>query len=727
TTNMSAAGTYAWMAPEVIKSSTFSKSSDIWSYGVVLWELLTGETPYKNIDTLAVAYGVAVNKLTLPIPSTCPDQFAKLLEDCWNPEPHERPTFRELLAVLEEIADSPFMDTPNESFHTMQEDWRLEIEDMFNELRKKEAELRSREEELSKAASEQKLQEEFLKKREQELAEREIDLLERELNILILHQNISKPVPKKRKGKFKKNKLKMLKNSGGKIISEPSDFRHNITVQSETPTAHSKRVPSTPETPPPPGSPGFPPRLRAIAFPLDGIKGKTWGPSTMERHRHHHHRALQWSKSAPNLDKTLRHVGGHSNIGALQELDYEDDEWPETPGEAKQKHIPSTNGDDGLGRSQSLKRYAERKRSEVVLCGIGSMLASVAVGFDIRSTLNSSVHPNLQSGDSDTRKKSPGVSMKRDAYLAAMRDNFLEPEGDYANYHYSSSASYHNTYHGQQNRYRPTPNFDYPMRFTDAGDSPRTGRNTPSSHTTTPSPSPRRSTDTSSSNENNMFASVSPRDINKEREFRFNRSGSSDSRVYQRQASDTSSVFETPKGTPKTTPQRQVKFEDGVSHNPYTHRRSPSNTSNTSSQDLNPRATPDYPTDKFNIPCPPPPRRLSKDLIERPTTLDINITPRPRPQGILKYPSPAQQTTPKTNTPTPDNTNISNSDSSFKSAKSRLSPGSTPPHIVQEKTLLDIDVEGQSADNTAPLVRPKQHLGAQQRRPSVSELEREFL
>ena len=50
------------------------------SFGVVVWELLTGEAPYKGIDTLAVAYGVGVNKLTLPIPSTCPAHFRRLLE-----------------------------------------------------------------------------------------------------------------------------------------------------------------------------------------------------------------------------------------------------------------------------------------------------------------------------------------------------------------------------------------------------------------------------------------------------------------------------------------------------------------------------------------------------------------------------------------------------------------------------------------------------------------------
>ncbi|XP_057328794.1 mitogen-activated protein kinase kinase kinase 9-like isoform X2 [Microplitis mediator] len=309
TTRMSAAGTYAWMAPEVIKQSTFSKASDVWSYGVVLWELLTGEVPYKGIDALAVAYGVAVNKLTLPIPSTCPQPWRYLMEICWTSDSHGRPGFMEILDLLDEVR-SAFAATPHESFHTMQEDWRLEIEEVLHGLRMKEKELRCREEELTKAQVQQKQQEENLRQREQELAAREIDLLERELTVMIIQQQ-STPTPNKRKGKFKKSRLKLNKKEPGSNISAPSDFRHTITVQHTALDRGKNRNPSRPNSPP--GSPSIP-RLRAIALPADGVKGKTWGPSTL----HQRERGAiitqppnpaspggkRWSRSAPDLEKT---------------------------------------------------------------------------------------------------------------------------------------------------------------------------------------------------------------------------------------------------------------------------------------------------------------------------------------------------------------------------------------------------------------------------------------
>lgn len=57
---------------------------------------------------------------------------------CWSSDPHQRPNFVHILHELEEISKSPFMNTPQESFHTLQEDWRHEIAEMFHELRCKE-------------------------------------------------------------------------------------------------------------------------------------------------------------------------------------------------------------------------------------------------------------------------------------------------------------------------------------------------------------------------------------------------------------------------------------------------------------------------------------------------------------------------------------------------------------------------------------------------------------
>ncbi|XP_014667455.1 PREDICTED: mitogen-activated protein kinase kinase kinase 9-like [Priapulus caudatus] len=435
TTHMSQAGTYAWMAPEVIKSSTFSKSSDVWSYGVLLWELLTGETPYKGIDTMAVAYGVAVNKLILPIPSTCPGAFRKLMEACWSIDPHERPSFPEILAQLREIEASPFMNTPQDSFHMMQDDWKLEIEDMFHELKCKENELRSREEEVTRALLQQKAQEEFLKQREQELAEREIDLLERELNIMILSQQNDKPVPNKRKGKFKKSRLKLLKG-GSNLISRPSDFRHNITVQNIN-EKWSGRGTTSPDTPP--SSPVFP-RFRAIAMPGQGKpKGKTWGPSSVHQKEkvttRQRSSVERWSKSAPNLEKSLRSLGGLANIPAVREMYLEDEEWPEDMMRPKAANH-SQNGVDGGGSGGATKHFPQRKFSEQIICGIGAMLASLGAGFDIRLTNTTGVHPSV---DADA------------AAAGSRRSSMLGSD-----YEFTSPSGYpHNTYHGATSHPRP--------------------------------------------------------------------------------------------------------------------------------------------------------------------------------------------------------------------------------------------------------------------------------
>lgn len=93
-TKMTFVGTVAWMAPEVIRNEPCSEKVDIWSYGVVLWELLSGEIPYKDVDSSAVMWGVGSNSLRLPIPANCPEGYGLLIKQCWAAKPRNRPSFK---------------------------------------------------------------------------------------------------------------------------------------------------------------------------------------------------------------------------------------------------------------------------------------------------------------------------------------------------------------------------------------------------------------------------------------------------------------------------------------------------------------------------------------------------------------------------------------------------------------------------------------------------------
>ena len=100
----------------------------------------------------------------------------------------------------------------------------------------------------------QELHERLLYEREKELKAREMELLHRELYFMIRRT----PTPHKRKGRFKRSRLKILKKEPGQNISFPSDFRHTITVQQTMDTVPTISLPNSPAT-------AAIPRFRAIA------------------------------------------------------------------------------------------------------------------------------------------------------------------------------------------------------------------------------------------------------------------------------------------------------------------------------------------------------------------------------------------------------------------------------------------------------------------------------
>lgn len=89
-----------WMAPESLQYWKFSTYSDVWSFGVVMWEIATwGETPLKGVPPTDVVSYLASGK-RMEKPDNCPDKLYNMMCECWLEEPAKRPLFRDLRRKL---------------------------------------------------------------------------------------------------------------------------------------------------------------------------------------------------------------------------------------------------------------------------------------------------------------------------------------------------------------------------------------------------------------------------------------------------------------------------------------------------------------------------------------------------------------------------------------------------------------------------------------------------
>ncbi|GFR40685.1 hypothetical protein Agub_g1276 [Astrephomene gubernaculifera] len=94
------AGTAEWMAPEVLRSEVCDEKCDVFSFGVIMYELVTGRKPWEGLNVGQVVAEVAFKHRRLTLPAGVEPTVRSLIESCWANDPRERPSFTQILAIM---------------------------------------------------------------------------------------------------------------------------------------------------------------------------------------------------------------------------------------------------------------------------------------------------------------------------------------------------------------------------------------------------------------------------------------------------------------------------------------------------------------------------------------------------------------------------------------------------------------------------------------------------
>ncbi|KAK5847122.1 hypothetical protein PVK06_003424 [Gossypium arboreum] len=96
-TTKSGRGTPQWMAPEVLRNEPSNEKSDVFSFGVILWELMTVSIPWNNLNSLQVVGVVGFMDRRLELPEGLDPQIESIIRDCWQSNPENRPSFEDII------------------------------------------------------------------------------------------------------------------------------------------------------------------------------------------------------------------------------------------------------------------------------------------------------------------------------------------------------------------------------------------------------------------------------------------------------------------------------------------------------------------------------------------------------------------------------------------------------------------------------------------------------
>lgn len=103
-----------WMAPEALFDRVYTTQSDVWSYGILLWEIMTlGGTPYPSVPVEKL-FQLLKDGHRMEKPQGCSTEVYTVMRECWNQSPYQRPTFAELVEgldrILTTVTDQEYLD-----------------------------------------------------------------------------------------------------------------------------------------------------------------------------------------------------------------------------------------------------------------------------------------------------------------------------------------------------------------------------------------------------------------------------------------------------------------------------------------------------------------------------------------------------------------------------------------------------------------------------------------
>eukprot|EP01117_Protostelium_nocturnum_P007334 TRINITY_DN2624_c0_g1_i1.p1 TRINITY_DN2624_c0_g1~~TRINITY_DN2624_c0_g1_i1.p1 ORF type:complete len:1555 (-),score=571.21 TRINITY_DN2624_c0_g1_i1:63-4487(-) len=103
--------TVAWSSPELLENGGYTEKADIYSFGLVLWSILTGVEPWETKNEFQTIYAVLTSDERPIIPEGTIPKVKELIEICWAREPSVRPPFGKIIEMLRKIKDDPTSDT----------------------------------------------------------------------------------------------------------------------------------------------------------------------------------------------------------------------------------------------------------------------------------------------------------------------------------------------------------------------------------------------------------------------------------------------------------------------------------------------------------------------------------------------------------------------------------------------------------------------------------------